>query len=88
MTAEVHLVITPVVSQIRIYHVPNGYEERIPYEGIITVTHITDKMAYLSGAHGIIDRSIYRKIIELLKEQGIDEVFYERRGTFITKKNV
>lgn len=82
---DVHLVITPLVSQIRIYDEPNGYENRIPYTGIVTVTHINDKTVYLSGAVGKIDRRVYAEIAKLLKSQGIEECFFERRGTFKTK---
>lgn len=77
----VHLCITPVVSQIRIYDQPNGYDARVPYVGIVTVTYLTDKKVLLGGAVGSIDRSVYDAIKELLTEEGIEEVIFERRST-------
>jgi len=80
-----HLTITPVVSQIRIYDEPNGYENRIPYKGIITVTYLNEKTVFLSGAIGEINRKIYKEIVKLLRSQGVEEVQFERRGSFKTR---
>jgi hypothetical protein len=80
-----HLTITPFISQIRIYDEPDGYEKRIPYKGIITVTYLNEKTAYLSGAVGEINRKVYNEIVKLLKAEGIEEVLFERRGSFKTR---
>lgn len=82
--SEPHLTLTPLVSQIRVYSQPNGYENRVPYECVVTVTHMTDKIAYLSAAFGKMDRKTHEGISALLKEQGVEQVLFERHGKIIT----
>lgn len=85
--SDIHVVLTPFVSQIRIYDEPDGYEKRIPYKGIMTVTFMTDKIVYISGAHGKFEtREAYEKIFEVLKANGVEELFYERRGKMTSRK--
>lgn len=77
----INLVLTPVMSQIRAYvDNPDGYANRDPYQAIITVQHIGDKAAYLSGAMGKIDRNMFDAAVKLLGDIGITEVTIERRG--------
>jgi len=79
----IDLVMTPLVSQIRLYvNNPNGYAERAAYQAIITVSHTGGNRAYLSGAMGEIDRDTLKAALKLLAEHGITEVTIERRGKF------
>lgn len=80
----VHLTITPHVEFIRVYDQPDGYEKRLPYLGILAVTHLTDKVAYLHGAVGKIDRATYTLALGMLRERGIDTVWVERHGRLKT----
>jgi len=75
-----HLHMTPMVSTLRVYDAPGGYEQRRPYLGIMTVSHLSDKVVYLHGAVGEIDRATYEAALAMLRERGVTTVQYERRG--------
>jgi hypothetical protein len=81
-----HLHMAREVSTIRAYSAPGGYEARRPYDGIITVDHLTSSIAYVHGAVGKIDRAVYESALDMLREQGITTVMYERRGQMKTIK--
>lgn len=80
----IHLAMTAEVSSIRAYDQPHGYENRIPYLAIVTVTHLTDTTVYLHGAVGTVDRETWEKTLDLLRERGIKDVMMERRGRMKT----
>lgn len=82
----IHLEMTPTVSTIRVYDQPGGYEQRLPYIGIVMVTYITDKEVCLQGAHGKVDRATLDKVLALLQEKGVTMVRLERRGRMKTIK--
>jgi hypothetical protein len=82
----IHLTMTTEVSTIRVYDQPGGYEKRLPYLGIVTVTHLNDTTVYLHGAVGKIDRETRAKALEMLREQGVTTVMLERRGRMKTLK--
>lgn len=75
-----HLHLAREVSTIRAYDAPGGYEARRPYDGIITVSHLTSNTAYVHGAVGTIDRATYERALNMLRELGVTTVMYERRG--------
>ena len=79
-----HLHIAPSVLTIRVYDAPGGYEERRKYLGIMTVSHLSDKVVYLHGAVGEIDRATYEAALAMLRERGVTTVQYERRGQMKT----
>lgn len=79
-----HLHMTPEVSTIRVYDAPGGYEARRKYQGIITVTHLTDRVVYVHGAVGQVDRATYAQALAMLAELGVTTVMYERRGQMKT----
>ena len=79
-----HLHMTPEVSTIRVYDAPGGYEARRPYAGIITVTHLTDRVVYVHGAVGQVDRATYSQALAMLAQLGVTTVMYERRGQMKT----
>jgi len=81
-----HLHISREVSTIRAYSEPGGYEERRPYDGIITVTHLTSSTVYVHGAVGKIDRATHASALNMLRELGVTKVMYERRGQMKTIK--
>jgi hypothetical protein len=80
--AHLHMVTT--VSTIRAYDAPGGYEARRPYDGIITVDHLTSSTVYVHGAVGKIDRATHARALNMLRELGVTKVMYERRGQIKT----
>ncbi len=79
-----HLHMTPEVSTIRVYDAPGGYEARRRYKGFITVTHLTDRVVYVHGAVGQVDRATYSQALAMLAQLGVTTVMYERRGKMKT----
>jgi len=73
------------VSQVRAYDEPNGYAQRIPYRAIVTVTHLTDTLAYLHAAVGVLKPDDFAALLAMLKEQGITTVQFERHGRMKTR---
>jgi hypothetical protein len=73
-----HLTMTPLVSTIRVYDQPGGYENRRPYLGLMIVMHLTDSDAYLCGAIGKIDRKTRALGLAALRERGFTKVLVER----------
>ena len=80
----IHLTMTPQTSAIRAYDQPGGYENRRPYLAIVTVTHLTDKIAYLHGAVGVVDRQTWAQALDLLRGRGVTTVMLERHGRMKT----
>lgn len=79
---------TPFISQVRLYDEPDGYARRIPYKAIVTVTHMSDRMVYLSGAIGELGPEAFPALLELLRSQGVTEVVSERHGRMKTRSLV
>ena len=80
----IHLTMTTEVSSIRSYDQPGGYENRRPYQAIVTVTHLTDKIVYLHGAVGTVCRETWAKTLDLLSAAGVTTVMLERHGRMKT----
>ena len=80
----IHLKMTAQTSVIRAYDQPGGYETRRPYQAIVTVTHLTDKIVYLHGAVGVVCRETWEKTLNLLRERGVTTVMLERHGRMKT----
>ena len=81
----VHLHMSPFVSTIRFYDHPGGYEARSPYHTIVTISHLTDTAAYMSGGHGEITTESWLALLAMLKSKGFTTVQYERHGKMRTK---
>jgi hypothetical protein len=79
-----HLHMVTTVSTIRVYDAPGGYEARRPYDGIITIDHLTSSTVYVHGAVGKIDRATHARALSMLRDLGITTVMYERRGRMKT----
>jgi hypothetical protein len=79
-----HLHMVTTVSTIRVYDAPGGYEARRPYDGIITIDHLTSSTVYVHGAVGKIDRATHARALNMLRELGVTTVMYERRGQMKT----
>lgn len=79
-----HLHMATEVSTIRLYDAPGGYEARRSYLAILRVTFLSDKVAYLHGAVGKIDRAAHAAAMAMLRERGVTTVQYERRGRMKT----
>lgn len=81
-----YMSLSPHVSQVRFYDQPDGYEKRIPYIGIMTITYLNEKTVYISGAVGNFTRTDYQGLMDMLKSKGVTTLLYERRGKFITRE--
>jgi hypothetical protein len=81
---ETHLMMTPHVEFIRVYDQPGGYEKRLPYAGILAVTFLTDKVVYLHGAVGRVDRVVHAQAFDMLRTRGVSTVMVERHGRMKT----
>ena len=81
-----HLTMTPFISHLRVYAVADGYAKRIPYEGILTVVHLSDSWVYVAGAVGKINRASWNAAIAVLLAQGVTTMQYERHGYMKTRK--
>ncbi|HEX5126511.1 MAG TPA: hypothetical protein VFW00_07200 [Rhodocyclaceae bacterium] len=75
---------TTEVSVLRAYDQPNGYEQRLPYLAILTITHLSDTAVYLHKAVGKIDRETWNRAMEMLAAKGVRTVQYERHGRMKT----
>lgn len=75
-----HLSMTPQTSVIRAYDQPGGYEGRLPYRAVVTVTHMSDTKVYLQAAVGKVDRETWKGVLDLLRAQGVTTLEMERHG--------
>lgn len=80
----IHLAMTPQTSVIRAYDQPGGYERRLPYRAVVTVTHMNDTTVYLQAAVGKVDRETWEKVLDLLRSQGVTTLIMERHGEMKT----
>jgi|GEM_PF-2111867 len=80
----IHLEMSTRTSEIRAYDQLGGYEQRLPYLAIVTVTHLTDRIVYLSSAKGMADRETWEALLDLLRKSGVTTVMLERRGRMKT----
>jgi len=76
----IYLEMTPATSNIRAYVQPSGYKKRLPYQAIVTVTHLTENFVYLHCGVGKVDRETWKKTLDLLRTRGINKVQIERHG--------
>lgn len=68
-----------VVSQVRTYDNPRGYENKEPYTSILTVHYIGDDKVYIEGLRG--DKTSIRDLVSLRKlfrSKGINTILYHR----------
>lgn len=69
-----------VVSQVRIYKTPDGYQNKAPYDAILTLHYIGDDEVFIEGLQGSIDFSFVRELISNLQDRGIKLLRYFRNG--------
>lgn len=79
-----HLHAEPLVWTLRLYEGPDGYERRLPYRAVATVSLFGNR-AWISGLHGRIDRAAWRLLNDWLKSQGVTSVAMERHGRRIER---
>ena len=73
----------PIVWTLRLYDEPDGYERRLPYRAVATVSLMGER-ALLSGLHGRFDRSGWRAIEEWLRSRDVTSAAMERHGRIVT----
>lgn len=78
----IELTMKPDTSIIRAYDVPNGYAQRLPYQGVMTVKHMSDSTVFLSGALSVMpsQNQMVQQALALLRSAGVTTVYMERRG--------
>lgn len=84
-SAPLHLVMTPHVEFIRVYDQPDGYEKRLPYIGIMAVTHLSPGVIWVHGAHidsavAKVNRQLHAQVLDMLRTRGITTLLVERHG--------
>lgn len=73
----------PIVWTLRLYDEPDGYERRLPYRAVATVSLMGDR-AMICALHGRFSRADWRAIDEWLHDRGITTAEMERRGRVVT----
>jgi len=68
----------PIVTQIRVYSEPDGYENKIPYDAIMTVQYVSDSTAYVEGLQGKINIRVIKELVKILKDNGVRGFWYTR----------
>lgn len=82
---------TTFISTMRVYSAADGYANRIPYEAILTVAHLSDSHVYLCAAVGSINKRTWDAAMAQLSAQGVKTIQYERHGrmkTFSLQKEI
>lgn len=81
--AVTYLHADPIVWTLRLYDEPDGYEQRMPYRAVATVS-IMGAQAWIGGLHGRFDRAAWREVHRWLRARGVSSVAMERRGRLVT----
>jgi hypothetical protein len=69
----------------RWYDEANGFEQKLPYRAICSITHLTDKIVYIHGMHGKITKADMLELFIELSLMGIEQVTAERKGEMVTR---
>jgi hypothetical protein len=75
----------PTTGYLKIYQEGKSYENRDPFDAIITVQFLGDTVAYLSGAKGEVGIKGIAKGLKELQSMGIEKVLMERRGKVVER---
>ena len=75
---------TPTAGHLRLYTEGNTYEEKDPYDCIMTVEILPRGGIWISGAHGRLNPKAVR---DWVIDMGIKYVHYERDGEFINDRS-
>tara|TARA_Y100000590_G_C15343320_1_gene872290 strand:- start:148 stop:402 length:255 start_codon:yes stop_codon:yes gene_type:complete len=69
-----------LITQVRVYNTPEGYNNKKPYEAILTLQYIGDDEVFIEGLRGSVGIFIRNEIIELMKGKGVKLIRYLRNG--------
>jgi hypothetical protein len=58
----------------------NNYENRSPYDSIMHVVCITEKICYIYGANGQFLKDDYKEVLYALLNKGFETLLIERHG--------
>ena len=67
-----------LVTQVRVYESPEGYNNKVPYSAILTLQYIADDIVYIEGLRGEISIDFYKSLKNLLKSKNIKQAMYYR----------
>lgn len=68
-----------IMTQIRVYDNPDGYENKEPYTGILTIHYLGDKKVYIEGFRG--ENTSPRALVflrEYFRSKDIETISYHR----------
>lgn len=66
------------VSQIRAYSSAEGYENKEPFDLILTVHHLGDDKVFVEGMRGVMSKALLRALTEYARERGVREILFQR----------
>lgn len=76
--------VSPVVEHIRWYS-KGTFENRDPYDFIVTITWLNDKEIYAQGALGNLSKDRVSDMIKYYKDKGVKKIRFERNGFEVVK---
>lgn len=75
----------PLITQIRGYtDNPRGYEEKIPYDFIVTIQYIGDDTVFLEGLSGKMTKGLLKALKKYAKERNVKFLKYKRGSRDVT----
>ena len=73
--------ITPITSHVRVFLDGDmSAANKDPYDLVMTVQHLNNDRAYVSGMAGVMTTKIFRGIEKKLKASGIQVIDFEKGG--------
>ena len=72
--------IEPIICTVRWYDTENGYEQKLPYKAVATLSIMGRDTVFISGMHGSISSEMLRELAIWAKENNIKHVFSSRKG--------
>ena len=69
-----------LITQIRVYKTSEGYNNKKPYEAILTLQYIGDDELFIEGLRGRVGMFIRDELKTLLKSKGVKTLKYFRNG--------
>ena len=74
-----------VSSIARWYDTEDGYEKKIPFRAICSVTWLGDTHVFIHGMLGKLGKQDMKELFLELQSKGVTHVMAERKGKFVTR---
>lgn len=72
--------VEPIVATVRWYDDPKGYEKKLPYKAVATISLLNRDTVFISGMHGSINRQMLSELACWLLAHDIKFVHSFRKG--------